>query len=102
MTATELLREARERLVHRRLGKDFFHERDCDTCDFIRAIDTFLSHPEPATSAEEMREACARLLESTINDRQFQNYLTCEEAQLCVDHIRSLDLSRKEKTNAKT
>ena len=49
-TAERLLREAREWIVCRKLGKEFVHPV-CATCDFVKEVDAHLSSSESKESA---------------------------------------------------
>ena len=87
MTATELLRNAREKLLDFCVSIPSSDPRSVALLEFVLEIDAFLSQPEPAMSAEVVRETCAKWCES-YQGRTGQDY---------AKHIRSLDLSRKEK-----
>ena len=43
------------------------------------------------------REECAKLIESAIDERKFQNYVQVTELQLCADHMRALGATEAKK-----
>ena len=100
MTATELLREARELLAsnarsarERYDGHGVSYNLILNTEQQVSRIDAFLSQPEPM-SAEEVREACAREAERQEN---YQGVMIVRLHWQIAKAIRALDLSRKEK-----